>query len=200
MPSRAVLSHIAAVVLLAVAGISAQAADPLLDNFNAEKNRIAEQYKQTVKACQAKPTAEAGKCTQAAANERRGALKLASEERDVGLKCRSSCGLVNEVRHEEREGKHAVAGEVVGGVAGAVVGRKLADGSSNSTKNVATVAGAVGGAVVGRKVEQKLSKQTVWTVAYTLYDGTSATSEFERDPGLKAGDHIKLEDGKLSHR
>ncbi|MBV8657457.1 MAG: glycine zipper 2TM domain-containing protein [Burkholderiales bacterium] len=197
---RTTLSLLVVPALLALAGLNAQAADPLLDNFNTEKNRIAEQYKNTIKACQAKVATEAANCKQAAAHDRQAALKAASAERDAGLKCRSSCGFINEVRQETQDGKNAVAGEVVGGVAGAVVGHKLADGSSNGTKTAATVAGAVGGAVVGRKVEQKLSKRTVWTVAYTLYDGTSAASEFDHDPGFKAGDHVKLEDGKLSRR
>ncbi|MBV8657199.1 MAG: glycine zipper 2TM domain-containing protein [Burkholderiales bacterium] len=198
--TRPVWARIVGTCVCVFAAMTSWAADPLLDNFNTEKNRIAEQYKSTIKACQAKVVAESVACKQSAARDRQLALKAASAERDAGLKCRNTCGLINEVRREERDGKNTVAGEVVGGVAGAVVGRKLADGSSNSTKNVATVAGAVGGAVVGRKVEQKLSKQTVWTVAYTLYDGTAATSEFDHDPGFKAGDHIKLEDGKLSRR
>lgn len=180
--------------------LPACAGDVLLDAYAAEKSKIADDFKGAAQACATKPAKEQAACHKAAEVSRRNALKAASAERDLGLKCRSSCGLVTEVKAEEKDGEGSLAGTVGGGLVGAVAGRKLAGNSSSSTKNVATVVGAVGGALVGKKIEQKVTKHTVWTVAYTLYDGNTASAQFDQNPGLKAGDRISVKDGKPAKR
>jgi outer membrane lipoprotein SlyB len=183
-------------ILLLATALTANAGDFLLDAFNTDKVRIADTYKAAVQACATKPAKDAANCKKTAEHNRQAELKAASAERDAGLKCRDSCGRVSEVKNEQRDGDGSVAGMAGGGVVGAVVGRKLAGGSSSATKNVATAAGAVGGALLGKKIEQKLTKHAVWTVNYTLYNGKDASAEFSQDPGLKVGDLIEVRDGK----
>ena len=43
-------------------------------------------------------------CRSAAQTDRRNALQAASQERDTGLKCRTTCGLVNEIKHDAATG------------------------------------------------------------------------------------------------
>lgn len=180
--------------------LPACAGDVLLDAYAADKTRIAEAFKQSAQACADKPAKERGACRKHAEQTRQEALKAASAERDAGLKCRSSCGVVTAVRHEDRDGEASATGTVAGGAVGAVAGRALASHASSSGKNVATVAGAVGGALIGRKIEEKANRHAVWTVDYTLYDGNKASADFDRDPGLKEGERIGMREGKPTKR
>jgi outer membrane lipoprotein SlyB len=189
-------------LLLTLAFASAAAlADPLVDLFNAEKARIADTYKAAVRACDQKSGREHGQCRKNAEAARRDALKAASAERDVGLKCKE-CGVVVAVSQSEEDGKASATGTVVGGVAGAVIGRELAGDTSSANKNVATAAGGVAGALIGRKIEEKMKKRTVWRVEVQAYgQADKITVTFDQNPGFKPGDKVKLgEDGKLQKR
>lgn len=186
-------------VLLALClAAPAFAGDALIDAFNAEKTRIAEQFKTASDGC--KTAKDAASCKKAASKTRQDALIAASKERDTGLKCRATCGLVTEIKQEERDGEGSMVGTVGGGVAGAVIGRKLAGDASSANKNVATAVGAVGGALIGKKIEQKISKHSVWVVNAQLYNGEAASSSFNDDPKLVVGDKVELKDGKISKR
>ncbi|WP_374354338.1 hypothetical protein [Chitinimonas sp.] len=180
--------------------LPAFANDVLLDFYKLDKEQIADQYKRAIQACNSKPAKDATACKTTADQHRQQALHTASAERDHGLGCRSSCGRVDAVKHGEVAGKDGTAGAVVGGVAGAVVGRQLAGDSSASTKNVATAAGAIGGALLGKKIAEDSGKHQAWTVSYTLYDGNKGSAEFAKEPGLKAGDKIEVKGGKPSKR
>ncbi len=61
-----------------------------------------------------------------------------------------------EVVRTEEKGKGSGAGAVIGGIAGAVIGRQIGGGSG---RDLATAAGAIGGAVVGNNVEKNNSTQ-----------------------------------------
>src|SRR6516164_6482538 len=93
-----------ALLLTLLSTLPANASDLLLDSLAAEKARIADQYKTAIKACAGKAVTEAANCKSAADHTRQAALKAASNERDIGLKCRSTCGLLTEMRQEPREG------------------------------------------------------------------------------------------------
>ncbi|WP_269532811.1 glycine zipper 2TM domain-containing protein [Chitinimonas sp. BJYL2] len=185
--------------LLALSAIGVQA-DPLIDALNADKTRIAEAFKSASQACTKKPAKQVASCRKEAEQTRRDALHAAMAERDAGLKCRDTCGRVTEIKQIERDGEGSALGTVGGGIAGAVIGRKLAGDGSSASKNVATAAGAVGGALLGKKIEQKLSKQQVWVTRYQLYNGTSAEMDSKEKPALAAGDRIELREGKLVKR
>jgi outer membrane lipoprotein SlyB len=98
------------------------------------------------------------------------------------------CGKVTSVSVGEKAGESGAVGLIAGGVAGALLGHQVGNGRG---KDIATVAGAAGGAYAGKKVEEKMNTTKVWTV-HILYDnGQKAQFNFDKDPGMKAGDTVK---------
>jgi uncharacterized protein YcfJ len=102
------------------------------------------------------------------------------------------CGVVSATRTETRKGKASGVGAVGGAVAGGVVGHQLGGGSG---KTALTVLGAVGGGLAGNEIEKNVKKHTVWITTVTYKDGSKRNYERESDPGLKAGDVVRLENG-----
>ncbi|HEY9103615.1 glycine zipper 2TM domain-containing protein [Chitinimonas sp.] len=187
-------------LLSAALCLPAFASDALIDAYNADKVKIAEDYKTAIHQCEKGSSKLLAGCKKTATLVRQDALKAASQERDEALKCRDTCGRVVEVGSGEKQGEASAVGTVGGGVVGAVVGRKLAGGASSSTKNVATAAGAVGGALIGRKIEEKVRTHKAWVVTTQLYSGERQQAEFDSDPGLKQGDKVEIRDGKPVRR
>ncbi|TMH11853.1 MAG: glycine zipper 2TM domain-containing protein [Betaproteobacteria bacterium] len=103
------------------------------------------------------------------------------------------CGVVSETRSETRKGKASGVGAVGGAVAGGVVGHQLGGGSG---KTALTVLGAVGGGLAGNEVEKNMKKHTVWITTVTFKDGKQHKYERDADPALKAGDVVRLENGR----
>jgi outer membrane lipoprotein SlyB len=108
-----------------------------------------------------------------------------------------ACGVVSEQRVQTREepDNHvgAVAGAVVGGLAGNAIG-------AGSGRSVATVLGALGGGVARNANEKKVRRVTVWTTTVTFNDGAVATYERMSDPGLAPGDVVTIEAGNPVRR
>lgn len=101
--------------------------------------------------------------------------------------CRD-CGKVTSVKVEEKEGEGGALGTIAGGVAGALVGSQVGQGTG---KDLATIAGAVGGAYAGHKIEGKVRTSKVWVVAVHFDDGESKTFQFDHDPGFATGTRVK---------
>ena len=108
------------------------------------------------------------------------------------------CGVVANERTETRKGQASGVGAVGGAVAGGVVGNQFGRGNG---KTAMTVVGAVGGAVAGNEIEKNMKKHTVWITTVTFKDGTQKRFERSSDPGLRAGDVVKILNGKpVRHR
>ena len=102
------------------------------------------------------------------------------------------CGKVVDVKVTEIEGKGTGLGAVGGAVVGGVAGNQVGKGTG---KDVATAVGVVGGAIAGHKVEEAVRSSKKWTVSAKFNDGSTKSFNFDKDPGLKAGDAVKT-DGK----
>jgi uncharacterized protein YcfJ len=102
------------------------------------------------------------------------------------------CGVVSNTRTETRKGEASGIGAVGGAVVGGVVGNQFGGGNG---KKALTVLGAVGGGVAGNEIEKDMKKYTVWVTTVTFKDGTKHTYERTSNPGLKAGDIVKLSNG-----
>jgi outer membrane lipoprotein SlyB len=111
-------------------------------------------------------------------------------------KC-AGCGKVVSVTKTEKKGEGGALGVIGGGVAGALLGNQVGSGTG---RTVATVAGAAGGAYAGHKVEEKLRSTTVWDVKVKFDNGKEQTLEVDHDPGLAAGDLVKVSNGKITRR
>jgi outer membrane lipoprotein SlyB len=87
------------------------------------------------------------------------------------------------------------AGAVVGGVVGGVVGHQFGKGDG---KKAMTVVGAVGGAVAGNEIEKRRNRKVVgYRVKVQLDNGEWRTFEPAQLDGLKVGDRVRVEQGRL---
>ncbi len=86
-------------------------------------------------------------------------------------------------------------GAVIGGVLGAVVGNQFGGG----TGRVATTAlGAVGGAVVGNNIERNRNEGiSGYRVSVRLDNGHSRTFQESHLNGLRVGDRVRIEGGRI---
>lgn len=114
-------------------------------------------------------------------------LKPSTKGRSTSTAC-MECGKVTSVKVEEREGEGGALGTIAGGVAGALVGNQVGQGTG---RDLATIAGAVGGAYAGHKIEGKVRTAKVWVVAVHFESGESKTFHFDHDPGFATGTRVR---------
>ena len=92
-------------------------------------------------------------------------------------------------------GRSSGAGAVIGGVIGGVLGHQVGSGRGN---DAATVAGAVGGAVVGNEVEKRRNNgDERYRVTVQMPDGREAAFEQDSLNGLRVGDRVRIDGGRV---
>jgi outer membrane lipoprotein SlyB len=103
-----------------------------------------------------------------------------------------------EVIYSAQEHNPVNPGTVIGGIAGGVIGHQIGSGRG---KTAATVAGTVGGAVVGNQIDKKQKQEGTprYRITVRLDSGSSLIVEETRDPNLRVGDRVRVEDGAI-HR
>ncbi len=108
----------------------------------------------------------------------------------------TNCATVEAVNVVEVSGGGNYLGTVGGAVVGGLLGNQVGSGSG---RQAATVAGAVGGAVVGRNIERN-QRQTQRYEVVVRYTGNGATQtlQYENDPGFRAGEAVRVNNGVLS--
>ena len=106
-----------------------------------------------------------------------------------------NCGTVTNVRTVKKEGQGSGVGAVAGGVLGGVLGHQVGSGRGNTA---ATIVGAGAGAYAGHQVEKSQKATTSYQVVVKLEDGKSRTFSFAKETSYRAGDRIKVVDGKLT--
>lgn len=109
----------------------------------------------------------------------------------------NDCGKVQSVTTAEKKGEGGAVGMVAGGVAGALLGNQIGSGTGRS---VATIAGAAGGAYAGKKIEEHVRTKKIWVVKVHMDSGQEKTFDFEKDPGFKSGDLVKLSGSSIVRR
>lgn len=102
------------------------------------------------------------------------------------------CGVVSDAHTETRKGHASGIGAVGGAVVGGLLGHQIGGGSG---KKATTVIGAVAGGVAGNAIEKNVKKHTVWVTTITAKDGSTKKYESDRDPALKSGDVVTIENG-----
>jgi outer membrane lipoprotein SlyB len=100
--------------------------------------------------------------------------------------------VVESVREVKEPGDAKGVGAIAGGVVGGVLGNKLGKG-----KGLVTVIGAAGGAFAGHQIEKQARAEKRWEIAVRLDDGSQRTLSSEVEPAWRAGDRVRLVDGKL---
>ena len=91
-------------------------------------------------------------------------------------------------------GRSTGAGAIVGGIVGGVLGHQVGSGRGN---DAATVAGAVGGAVVGNQIEKRRDDGDQYRVVVQFRDGREATFVQDSLDGIRVGDRVRVDGGKL---
>lgn len=178
--------------------VAADAAPTPKAQYAAATKEAAGRYADDKKLCAEESTSSARmQCLRDAKAEYRKTLAAAK----VKLKAASStkpmaaavvcqdCGKVIAVKVVDKEGESTPLGLIAGGVAGAVLGHQVGQGKG---KDLATIAGAAGGAYAGHKVEQNVRSTKSWIVTVHMDGGEERNFNFDKDPGLAAGDLVKL--------
>jgi len=86
------------------------------------------------------------------------------------------------------------AGTVIGGIAGGVIGHQIGSGGG---KTAATVIGTIGGAVVGNQIEKNRTQASRYRITVKLDSGSSLIAEDTKDPNLRVGDRVRVEDNRI---
>ena len=108
-----------------------------------------------------------------------------------------NCGTVTDTRVVKKEGEGTGVGAVAGGVIGGVLGHQIGSGRGNTA---ATVVGAGAGAYAGHQVEKNQKATTTYQVIVKMDDGKSRTFNFSKETSYRAGDKVKVVDGKLTRQ
>jgi outer membrane lipoprotein SlyB len=106
----------------------------------------------------------------------------------------ANCGNVSSITPVEKKGEGSGAGAVIGGIVGGVLGHQVGGGRG---KDLATAAGAIGGAVAGNEIEKSNKRTVHYEVRVLMEDGTYRTVRYETEPGVRVGDKVKIENGRL---
>jgi outer membrane lipoprotein SlyB len=107
------------------------------------------------------------------------------------------CGTVTDVKTIKKEGEASGVGAVAGGVLGGVLGHQVGSGRGNTA---ATIVGAGAGAYAGHQVEKSQKATTTYQVVVKMEDGKSRTFNFSKETSYRAGDKVKVVDGKLTRQ
>jgi outer membrane lipoprotein SlyB len=107
------------------------------------------------------------------------------------------CGTVTDVKTVKKEGEGSGVGAVAGGVLGGVIGHQIGSGRGNTA---ATIVGAGAGAYAGHQVEKNQKTTTSYQVIVKMEDGKSRTFNFSKETSYRAGDKVKIVDGKLTRQ
>jgi outer membrane lipoprotein SlyB len=110
--------------------------------------------------------------------------------------CRD-CGTVTDVKTVSKHGEASGVGAVAGGVLGGVLGHQIGSGRGNTA---ATIVGAGAGAYAGNEVEKNRKSTTSYQVLIAMDDGKSRTFNFSSPTSYKAGDKVKIVDGKITRQ
>jgi outer membrane lipoprotein SlyB len=107
----------------------------------------------------------------------------------------SNCATVQAVNTVEVTGDGNYLGTIGGAVVGGLLGSQVGSGNG---RTAAQVAGAVGGAVVGNNIERNARRGVRYEVAVRYGNGATQTLTYENDPGFRAGDKVRVNNGMLS--
>jgi outer membrane lipoprotein SlyB len=112
---------------------------------------------------------------------------------DAQAVCKT-CGSVVDVKTVEQKGEASGGGAIIGGIAGGVLGHQIGSGRGNTA---ATVAGAAGGAYAGHQIEKNRNTKTIYQVVVKMEDGKTRYFDFSNPTAFRAGDKVKIVEGKL---
>jgi len=103
-------------------------------------------------------------------------------------------GVIESVREVEQPHDKTIAGPVVGGIAGAILGHQFGEGRG---KTVATAVGAGAGILAGRAIEKKVRTDKTWETTVRLENGSTQSFKSEAQPAWQPGERVRVVDGQI---
>lgn len=104
----------------------------------------------------------------------------------------ASCGVVESVQAQTRQGDGSGVGAVAGGVVGGLLGNQMGKGNGRTAM---TVIGAIGGGMAGNEIEKRQRASTVYQVKVRMDDGTLRS--FTRSEAWAVGQRVTVDGGGL---
>lgn len=141
----------------------------------------------------AKPVLAMPRKTAPATAQNKASEKIALNDVQPAKVC-GNCGVVTSVDLIQEKGEGSGIGAVAGAVGGGLLGNQFGDGSG---RKIATVAGAVGGGFAGHEIEKQIKKTTRYDILVEMASGGYRSFSEETDPGLVAGDKVRVVGGNL---
>lgn len=113
-----------------------------------------------------------------------------------GVSC-YDCGTVTRIEMIGGGNAPSATGAVLGGLVGAVAGRKIADNQTDSEgrKNAATIGGAVAGAVAGNAIQKRVSGAR-YNVQVRMNDGRTTVVTQNDLGGIREGSYVRVYNGR----
>ena len=104
-------------------------------------------------------------------------------------------GVVDRIEVVRKGDSNNIAGTVIGGIAGGLIGHQIGGGSGQTA---ATIVGSVGGAVAGREVQQR-TRGAGETFRVTVRYDNGAVETIKQDDirDLRTGDRVRIEGGRI---
>ena len=106
----------------------------------------------------------------------------------------TNCGTVTSVRAVTQQGEAGLIGPAAGALIGGVIGNQIGDGSG---RKIATVIGAGAGAATGTEIERRQKATTTYVVNVRMNDGDVRSFNYASEPGVSAGDRVRVVEGRL---
>ena len=104
-------------------------------------------------------------------------------------------GVVDRIEVIKKGDQNNIAGTIIGGIAGGLIGHQIGGGSGQTA---ATIVGGVGGAVAGNQVQQRTrGANETFRVTVRFENGATETLRQDDIRDLRTGDRVRVEGGRV---
>ena len=106
-----------------------------------------------------------------------------------------SQGVVDRIEVIRKGDSNNIAGTIIGGIAGGLIGHQIGGGSGQTA---ATIIGGVGGAVAGNQVQQRTrGANETFRVTVRFDNGATQTVNQDEISDMRTGDRVRIEGGRI---
>jgi uncharacterized protein YcfJ len=104
-------------------------------------------------------------------------------------------GVVDRIEIIKKGDSNNIAGTIIGGIAGGLIGHQIGGGSGQTA---ATIIGGVGGAVAGNQVQQRTrGAGETFRVTVRYENGATETVRQDDISDMRTGDRVRVEGGRV---
>jgi outer membrane lipoprotein SlyB len=114
-------------------------------------------------------------------------------DRNEHARVTTGAGVVDRVEVVKKD-SNAVVGTIAGAVIGGVLGSQVGGGRG---KTIGTIAGTAGGAIAGHEIQKRINKDEQVKLIIRMNDGSYQTIIQDTDAGVREGDRVQIERGRV---